>query len=258
MVNRFAVLGLVLLLVATAAWFVLSDLRPQPDEDGLYSIDADVEDERKLGDQTIYVLANEQDGPRDVVLFMHGYGGDHTAVATHTRYRFTQGLVDAGFVVASADAGGNAWGSESSQDSYLELYEYVKHRYDVEDVVIVGDSMGAIAGLNIAAEGDIEELVGWVGVSPVVDLQGASEEGPLVAAIRRDVPPGQLGTVDPVRLASLPVPVRVTVTEADTVVPAQTGVAFAERVGGEVTACQGRHASVDCHRVGLVVDLLER
>lgn len=257
MANRWAALALGLLLVAAVGWFMLRE-QPRPAQAELHAIDADVAVERELGDQTVWVLADEQAGPRDVVLFMHGYGGDHTAVATDNKYRFTQGLVDAGVVVASADAGGNAWGSEASQQAYLELYDYVQRRFDVEDVVIVGESMGAIAGLNIAAGRDIEELVGWVGISPVVDLQAASEEGPLVAAIRRDVPPGRLASVDPGRLASLPVPVRVTVTEADSVVPALTGVTFAERVGGEVTACQGGHASVDCHRVQLVVDLLER
>ncbi len=109
----------------------------------------------------------------------------------------------------------------------------------------MGDSMGAIAGLNIAAEGDIEELVGWVGVSPSWTCRGPREEGPLVAAMPTGRTAGPAGPSTPSGWRRCPCRFRVTVTEADTVVPAQTGVAFAERVGGEVTACRAATRRVE-------------
>lgn len=188
---------------------------------------------------------------------MHGYGASHEAVTFGNQHAFTQELIDLGFVVASSDAHGNAWGSEASQADYLALYRHVQDRFEVEDVVIVSESMGGIAGLNIAADGAIPELVGWVGVSPVVDLQAAAESGPLVEPIREDVPAGQIESVDPARIESIPVPVWVVVSTDDTYVPASSGEEFASRVGGKVMYCEGGHVAADCYRSDVVKQLLE-
>jgi pimeloyl-ACP methyl ester carboxylesterase len=242
----------VVLVVGATLWLTLRD-----DAMDRYPIEADVIEEDEVAGQATYVLANDQPGPRDVVLYMHGYGSSREAVTFHNQHEFTQDLVDDGFVVASSDAHGDAWGSKASQADYLALYRHLEQRFEVEDVVIVSESMGGIAGLNIAADRAIPELVGWVGISPVVDLQAAAESGPLVEPIREDVPAGQIEDVDPARLESIPVPVWVVVSKDDTYVPASSGEMFARRVGGEVVYCDGGHVAADCYRSDVVKQLLE-
>jgi len=169
---------------------------------------------------------------------------------------FTQDFLDAGWTVASADAAGEAWGSEESQADYANLAEHLVTDRQVDRVVFVSFSMGAIAGLHLVADEEIPNLAGWVGINPVIDLEAAHGDerftdlidGALSEADREDVDPARFVADD------FGVPLVVFSADADSWVPGDVhGRPFASRVGAELIGCEGSHTAPDCFRADTII-----
>jgi len=190
-----------------------------------------------------------------MVLFCHGHGATAEVLLAPKLRRFTASLLRAGWLIASSDAHGNAWGSEACRDAYTRLHEYVAAQHNVSGTVLVGSSMGAIPALHLVAERRIPDLLGWVGVCPVVDLARAAGRPPLADAIRREVP--SVAAVDPANIPSdrLNVPLTMVAASRDTVVEPATLRAFATRTSARLVMKRGPHTGRACFDPALVLPL---
>ena len=207
--------------------------------------------------QQAVVLAGQQSGRHDLVIVLHGLGGSAGLVEEPKAAAFTRRLVADGFVVAASDAHGDAWGDAASQADYVRLHQWVAQRFDIDRTVLVSSSMGAIAGLQLAAHRDVPRLAGWVGVSPVIDLPGAARSGPLRDDV--DLSPEQLRALDPSRVpgrALRGLPMAVVISPADGVVSVPAAERFARRTGARLVTCSGGHAAEDCFRAAVVENML--
>lgn len=110
--------------------------------------------------------------PTPLVLWLHNNSGTAMNGFTDARMRaFMDSLAAAGYIVASADADGSAWGNDSSRAKYVALYEYVRSRYAVAAVALVGVSMGGQVALNLLPRREIPNIVAYLGIGAVASVE---------------------------------------------------------------------------------------
>lgn len=109
--------------------------------------------------------------PTPLVLWLHNNSGTATNGATDARMKpLMDALARAGYLVASADAGGSAWGNDDSRAQYQALYEFMRSSYAVSGVVLLGVSMGGQVALNLLPRLEIPNVAAYVGVGAVASL----------------------------------------------------------------------------------------
>ena len=197
--------------------------------------------------------------PLPLVIFNHGHGQTATAPwdQSTTVRPLLQTIKDAGYIIASSSASGDAWGSTTSIEDQLDLYRYVRDHYAIGGVVMLSESMGGLPGLLAIAAGTIPVL-GWAGIYPITNLASIYDLGGSFATEIDTVYgiPGsgtyavQTAGHDPNLLdgrAFRGIPMRMWASSADTVVPkASNATAFAALVEPyaaevEVVATTGDH-----------------
>jgi hypothetical protein len=199
-----------------------------------------------------FVVVPDSPGPHPLALYTHGLRAPEDGLLHH-RHAFVQGLVDEGFAVAAAYADGPAWGSSASQAAYRELNELVAAEHEIGDVVVVSESMGGVAGLNLVADGAVPALA-WVGISPVTNLPAMAAVEALADSIAAALSPDDVKALDPMGLDLGDVPLVVYVDPDDPVVPtADNGAALR---GAEVRPCTGGHVAAACFRPAEIAALL--
>lgn len=109
-------------------------------------LEADVTSVDLDGDEVL--VAQPADPGTTAVIVAHGSNDDREIIRTTYMGPFVQDLLDAGLIVASADASGEAWGNEESQADYVSLSNYLTDELGAERIVFVSFSMGAIASLD--------------------------------------------------------------------------------------------------------------
>lgn len=198
---------------------------------------------------------------RPLVLWLHGSGADQDDPVTGSGAAFTAALLDRGYVVASAAAGGNAWGGPVSQEAYRALAAAASARWSTGPVVLLSISMGGVVGLDLLADRAVPGTVGWLGISPVTDLGAARER--FSRGIDAALTPEQVLALDPSRVP----PERFTglgmtlyaADDDDRVVPAEQAAPFAARVPQvSLRTCHGGHVAASCFDPAAVDELLGR
>lgn len=112
--------------------------------------------------------------PYKVVLFAHGAGDDRLAVMNSKAFVINQALLAEGFMVIAGDFGGKySYGNQYAVDRVSAAVAFLNTQFKVSDVVIEGVSMGGLVGLNAIMRGKIPNLRGWIGISPVCNLEAA-------------------------------------------------------------------------------------
>lgn len=243
-----------LAMASTAAWGGYRVGIGQRDDEGLaaatvHAFDID-------GDAALVIEPAEPNG--NAVLVVHGSGADETVTLLPYMEAFTAELLDAGWLVASADGAGEAWGSLESQDAYAALGSRIESDYGVLRTVVVSISMGGIAGLDITASGAIATQVGWFGVNTVTDLDAVYTGGGPTEDIGAVMDSEERAAVDPSRLGAddFTVPLVVFTGDQDRVVPGSVhATPFAQRTGATVIECPGGHVEVTCFDAGVLLDM---
>lgn len=208
-------------------------------------------DVRQRGDGVL-VVPQHRNGR--LAVYVHGASQHGTsAVDNQSTARITKALVEAGYVVAASDAGGNAWGSAASIAEYGTLIDTVKQAYGLGRVYVVAESMGGLAGARLAARDDVRA---WAGVFPVCNV--ASLTGPdLLAQISAVWPSGAPAWTSPVRWPHKPV--TVWASAEDTTVPARSnGWACGAVVGATIVHTRGQHGDRSNYDGAAVVELFGR
>ena len=223
--------------------------------------------ELTVGGQPAAAIVPATRSPRGLVIYLHGYGGDHRSLQRGAdEARVAQRLVAEGYVVAASDAHGDAWGNAASQQAYVDLAAQLTRRYATPRTFLWAVSMGTVAALQLLAHDRIPRLAGLAAVCPVTDLGFVvdSEFQPLV----RQAYGGRLptGTENP---ALLPAEdfrgdhIRFYVASHDQTVPTELNAGeFTPRVGpvADVTIvpCQGGHIDPSCFQPDDLTDWFDR
>lgn len=196
---------------------------------------------------TLVVVPAHRNGR--LAVYVHGAsqtGAD--AVTNATTSTITAGLLRAGYVVAAANAGGNAWGDAASVRSYSRLIEQTERRYALGRVYLYAESMGALAGAQLA---EAAEVRAWVGIFPVCDVSTLRQPD-ILGQIAVAYPLGAPRRLSPVAWPHKPV--MVWASSGDAVVPASTnGARCAASVGGRFTATTGDHGDASNYDPAAVV-----
>jgi pimeloyl-ACP methyl ester carboxylesterase len=228
------------------------------------AVDASVVARPKIDGQRALVVGNRTRGPRPLVIMLHGVGGNRRMLMNDRIRSFTQTLVDGGYLLAASDGHGTAWGARPAQQDYRRLYRWVADHHRVGRVVLVSVSMGGITGLNLVADDAIPRLAGWIGVSPVTDLQWASQDAHLSESVAAALGPGAVRRLDPMRMSPRRFAGKrlvIFTAGGDTVVPEVYARRFAEHVAPSTRVrferCVGVHAGQDCFSPAAVEALLD-
>jgi len=120
-----------------------------------------------------YVNSLNTTQPVKLVIYFHGAGTKQLDPFTDDSKILIDALLSKGYIVAHSQAHGDNWGSQTAQDDYLDLYNYIASAYNLSDVIFVGHSMGGLASLNMIAKNTISAVTKWYGVFPVTNLSEA-------------------------------------------------------------------------------------
>jgi pimeloyl-ACP methyl ester carboxylesterase len=182
-----------------------------------------------------------------LAVFVHGSGQTrYSILRTERDFIVARELVEHGYLVLAADAGGRAWGDAASVAEYERLIATTVRDRRVRDVVLMAESMGGLATMQLAARvPDVRAVVAWY---PVCDLRTMEHKPSYAAAIAKAWARGDRRVVSPVAVPA--VPMRIWASPDDTVVSAARNAAVcateARRAGAPVTYVHttGEHGSL--------------
>lgn len=215
--------------------------------------------------QAALALVPGKTQPRGLVIYLHGFGGNHESLQSADQAGIADRLVADGYVVAASDAHFDAFGNAESQQAYVDLARELRDRYSTSRTFLLAESMGTVAALQIVAHDQIPDLVGMVAISGLTDLDtvAGTEFEPLL----RQAYGGRLptGAENPARLSASAFAgtrLRFYVTEGDDlVVSAENATPFVTKVQGvadvSVVQCTGGHVDASCFQPDDIADWLE-
>jgi hypothetical protein len=124
--------------------------------------------------------------PSPLVLYMHQSltGTQHTAWSETRMQPVSDALGDAGYIVAAAADFGDRWGNQASLDNYLALYNFLRDRYNVGPLYLLGISMGGLPALNALAQRKFPTPAAAAFVGGVCDLDVLYANATYTAAIK--------------------------------------------------------------------------
>lgn len=124
--------------------------------------------------------------PVPIVVFMHqsNTGTVNSPLTEARMLPVTTALIAAGFVLVSAQDGGDRWGNQDSLDNYAELVAWVRSKVYGGKVLLFGPSMGGIPMFNSIAMRSIPGIAGAAGICPVCDLNAIYLNPTFTASMR--------------------------------------------------------------------------
>lgn len=119
-----------------------------------------------------YVADHLRDKPDvPLLLFVHGNGATYTSLDTTAQGQVRDWLVDNGWAVFEADAGGTSnFGNDAAQQAYIDGLAWVDSRINVGTIAALGVSMGGVAAYWLASLSPFADRV-----NHVVIQQGVSD-----------------------------------------------------------------------------------
>lgn len=112
-----------------------------------------------------------------LVIAAHGAGGSEQTINGPELGETRDALLDRGWVVASAMAADRGWGNDASLSDYSELAEQVAARWRVTDVLLHGQSMGAVPAVLLYAHQRIPDIRAAALVAPALSLDAVWDKG---------------------------------------------------------------------------------
>lgn len=109
------------------------------------------------------------------VMMFHGAG--ETDVLNSEQTAFVNAVNAAGYAVTSCAYHGNAYGSADVMADYAALFSLITKTYAVNGIVILGDSMGGVAALNVIQRVVAGGVLGVYLTRPVYNLRNRWDNG---------------------------------------------------------------------------------
>lgn len=121
-----------------------------------------------------------------VCIFMHqaNTGSADSPWSESRALPVLQALLAAGYIVVSADDGGDRWGNQDSVDNYNALTNWIMERALSAGVFIWGCSMGSMPMWNLVIQGSRTDVRALVGICPVCDLDEMESDTDFTASVR--------------------------------------------------------------------------
>jgi pimeloyl-ACP methyl ester carboxylesterase len=198
------------------------------------------------GQPAVVVVPERPNG--GLVEYLHGYGGNAAVIGPDGGLGWlASGLAAEGYTVAASDAFGDAWGNAASVEAHAALAATVRRLVSADDVFLIAESMGGLAGAQLVDGGRIAGLRAYAAIYPVCDLASVySEFATSIDAAYGAQLQAALDELSPVALNGA-VPVRIWASPGDTLVAkhrnADVCAAETAAAGGEVALVetQGDH-----------------
>ena len=193
-----------------------------------------------------------------LVIAGHGHGGDVEEWLTGPdQAAMRDALLGSGYSLATSDAGGNVWGAPASVKAYEDLYNWAVHETRVQDVILLGQSMGALPTLQVVGKVPATK---FVGIYPVCDLASMTDKFPTLRQAWPGGPPADLAPVKPnypsgFRAIYFSSPLDTTVPKATNTDVCAAG-ARAAGAGVTVVQVQGEHGDPSAFQPDMVMDFL--
>ncbi|HEY0374987.1 MAG TPA: alpha/beta hydrolase [Amnibacterium sp.] len=195
-----------------------------------------------------------------LAVFVHGSGQTRDSIlSTRRDFIIAKALVEHGYLVLAADAGGRAWGDAASVADYERLIARTVRERGVRDVFLMAESMGGLATMQLAARVPaVRAVTAWY---PVCDLRTMAHQPRFAAAIAKAWSTGDRRIVSPVAVPA--VPLTIWASPQDTVVSAARNAAVcaaeARKAGAPVTYVRttGEHGSLSNFRPAQVLSFFE-
>ncbi|MET9202547.1 hypothetical protein [Gordonia sp. NPDC003585] len=192
--------------------------------------------------------------PAGILVWFHGMDSDGTEFDHDPRQRhFAEPLMRNGWVIVSANAGGNSFGNDAALREYRALIGAARTRYGTTRLQFASESMGTVAALRLMAEPAYRNVNGLIGISPLTGIPPTLRGVDFIEAAWGGTVPDRADplTFYPQRFAGKRF--RFYYSTTDTVVPSGAGArAFAIRFGKvadvELVECRGDHADPTCYQ----------
>lgn len=188
-----------------------------------------------------------------IVVYFHGMDQKPDVITGNPNHKtLFDPLLQSGYAVVAADAGGSAFGNPESLQDYRELIAAARSRYGVEPMLFVAESMGALAALAMLTEDTARQVKGMVGITPLMGLPpDIRSVNYVLSAWSGDVP----NSADPMSWPPQLFAGRAMLlyqSDDDAVIPFNASAQeFATRFGSvakvDVVPCQGGHVAADCY-----------
>lgn len=186
------------------------------------------------------VIATPKERNGRAVVYVHGAGQNGMAILEQAlRAEVAAKLLDEGFVVAAADAGGKAWGNASSVRRYRGLVAELRAA-GARRVYVLAESMGGLAGFQIADA--VDGVAAWY---PVCDVRTLEDDARFKFDIDAAWGRAERDAVEPLAMTGLSgKPVELWASPEDSLVPkhsnADVCAARARAAGARVTLHETR------------------
>jgi pimeloyl-ACP methyl ester carboxylesterase len=191
---------------------------------------------------------------RGLVVYFHGSDQDAGFIRDSEKHRaFFDPLLRAGYAVVASDADGNAYGNPVSREDYRQLIAAAQRKYAIKPTFFVAESMGALAALALMREDTGRQVMGMVGITPMMGIPPSIRSVDFIASTwgGHITDAADPMSWPPQKLADRAM--RLYVAPDDKVLPpGTTGRDFADRFRSvaeiEVVDCTGGHVAVACYQ----------
>jgi dipeptidyl aminopeptidase/acylaminoacyl peptidase len=228
-------------VLSVGGFVAVKHLLPDPP---LAAVTAAAAEVHELGGDEPAVILTPKAPSRGIVLYVHGNKQTEREVLSGLNVApLTAELLKAGYTVVSSRGAGNAWGNPASLRTYQTLISYVRQVSPVDDLYLMGESMGGLASLKLA--GSDPQVKAWIGFYPVCDTRTLQDQEDLREGIADAYPDGKgLETVTPVAIPQR-VPLLFFASPDDTRVPksSNTDACAAKSKKAAVVTTEGNHGN---------------
>jgi hypothetical protein len=115
---------------------------------------------------------------RGVVIYFHDANADEFVLTGNdSNSQLTATLAEAGFAVITGSFGSNKFGDPEMVRSYLELGKVAAAHYQVDNLYLLADSMGAVPAVSLLSGiSGVDRVRGLAAIDPVLDLDSVGPE----------------------------------------------------------------------------------
>lgn len=193
---------------------------------------------------------------KGIVVYFHGADQNARVIRASEKHRtLFNPLLETGYAVVAADAGGNAYGNPQSVEDYRRLIAAARADYGPVPLYFIAESMGALPALSLLREDTQREVKGMVGISPLAGLPAEVRSVTFInGPWSGQIPPA----ADPLTWAPEVFAgrkFRLYTSPEDNLIPGDaSAIAFAERFSPvaqiDIVECEGGHVASECYQGG--------
>lgn len=149
----------------------LSDRAPVDIPIGLGAASAVPEDTTSSNGQTVRIWEPPTVSPsKTLVLWSHQHTGTKDITPALAFYALANTALANGWYFAASTMHGDSWGNATALADLLDLYNLMDGRYGIDNVILVGESMGGLATASAISKGTVPKVRGGYFVDAVLSL----------------------------------------------------------------------------------------